>query len=418
MNLRIPPALKHRRFRLLWGGHMISVAGSRMQFFALLWHIRELTDLPIALGLIGVARIVPIMIFSLIGGAVADAYNRRRVLFITQSVQVLIALTLGLMTLFDVLSLWHIYAFTAIQAAAFSFDLPARQSLTPNLVPAKVLPNAFSMQAIAYTTGAIVGPMLTGIVLATPWLGQPYTYLFNAVSYLGIIAALYLMGPVAQEQDTSAQRGINLPAIREGVRFIAQKPIILSSMLLDFVATFFSSATALLPIFARDILVVGEMGYGWLSAAEFIGAALAAIVISQLGDIRRQGRVMLVSVVVYGIATAIFGIANNFVLAMFALMFVGAGDTVSAIIRRTARQMQTPDYMRGRMTSINQIFFMGGPQLGEVEAGLAAQFFGAPIAVFSGGILCVFSVAWINRRWPQLRRYNGDEAVLAGVVGD
>jgi MFS family permease len=226
------------------------------------------------------------------------------------------------------------------------------------------------------------------------------------------------MGPVAQEQDTSEHKGINLPAIREGIRFISQQPIILSSMMLDFVATFFSSATALLPIFARDIFFVGEIGYGWLSAAEFIGAALAAIVISQLGDIRRQGSVMLLSVVIYGIATAIFGMANNFVLAMLALMVVGVGDTVSAIIRRTTRQMQTPDYMRGRMTSINQIFFMGGPQLGEVEAGLAAQFFGAPIAVVSGGILCVFGVGWINRRWPQLRRYNGDEPVLAGVAAD
>ena len=189
-------------------------------------------------------------------------------------------------------------------------------------------------------------------------------------------------------------------------------------MVLDFIATFFSSAMALLPIFARDILSVGEIGYGWLSAAEFIGAGIAAIVISQMRTIRRQGQVMLVSVVFYGVATAIFGLATNFGLAMLALMVVGAGDTVSAIIRRTTRQIQTPDYMRGRMTGINQIFFMGGPQLGEVEAGLAAQFFGAPFAVFTGGILCLFGVGWINRRWPELRRYQGDETVAAETAGD
>lgn len=389
-----------------------------MQFYAMLWHIRELSDLPIALGLVGIARFIPILIFSLIGGAVADTYNRRRIMFVTQSVQALVALTLGLLTLFDVVNLWHLYALTAIQAAALSFDLPARQSLTPNLVPAKDIPNAFSMQSIAFTTGAIIGPMLTGIFLATPWLGQASTYLFNAVSYLGILVPLYLMGPVAQEKDPSVHKGINFPAIREGVRYISKQPIIFSSMVLDFIATFFSSATALLPIFARDILSIGEIGYGWLAAAEFIGAGLAALVISQMGTIRRQGQVMLISVVFYGVATAIFGLANNFVLAMLALMVVGAGDTVSSIIRRTARQLQTPDYMRGRMTSINQIFFLGGPQLGELEAGLVAQFFGAPFAVVSGGILCVFGVGWINKRWPQLWHFNGDEAVVAGAVGD
>jgi len=187
---------------------------------------------------------------------------------------------------------------------------------------------------------------------------------------------------------------------------------------LDFFATFFSSANTLMPIFARDVLKVGVVEYGWLSAAQSIGAVSAALVMSQIRQIHRQGPTFLISVVVFGIATIFFGLAKTFWMAMLALIFVGAADSVSTIIRNTIRQLQTPDYLRGRMTSVNQIFFMGGPQLGEVEAGVAAQIFGAPIAVISGGVGCILAVAWITRRWPQIARYNGDEPIRAGAIAD
>jgi MFS family permease len=169
-----------------------------------------------------------------------------------------------------------------------------------------------------------------------------------------------------------------------------------------------------MPIIAVDVLHVGAVAYGWLSAAQAIGAMITALIISQLRDIRRQGAVFLFAVVVFGLATMLFGFARTFIVAMVALVIVGAADTVSTIIRNTIRQLVTPDYIRGRMTSVNQIFFQGGPQLGEVEAGLAAQFFGAPIAIISGGIGCVLAVTWIARTWPQIRKYNGDEPILAG----
>ncbi|MEW6718473.1 MAG: MFS transporter [Chloroflexota bacterium] len=414
MPLTIPPSLRHSRFRLLWIGLLISVAGSRMQFWGLLWHIRTLSDQPIALGAIGLARILPVIFFSLIGGALADVVNRRRVLFFTQAVLILVALSLGVLTLGGQITLWHIYTLTIIQAIAISFDLPARQSLVPNLVSVHDLPNAFSMQSIAFTTGSIVGPALSGLVIG--YLGQTQVYFINAATYLAIIAALVLMGSVQQQSDPTHPTRVDLPAVREGVHFIWKQPIILSSMLLDFFATFFSSANALLPIFARDILYVGAMEYGWLSAAQSIGAAIAAIVISQLKEIRRQGPVLLGSVVVFGLATVGFGVSNSFLLTMLSLAVMGASDSVSVIIRNTIRQLQTPDYLRGRMVSVNQIFFMGGPQLGEVEAGLVAQFFGAPLAVISGGVACILAVGWVTHRWPQLRHYNGDEPVLAGAT--
>ena len=416
MLLHIPPSLRHHRFRLYWAGMAISIAGSQMQVWALFWHVRTLTDQPIALGGIGLARILPIIFFSLIGGAVADVANRRRVLFITQSVMALVAMTLAYFTVQGTLTIWHIYGLTALQAVAISFDTPARQSLLPNIVPSRDLPNAFSMQSIAHQTGAIVGPALSGLVIA--YWGQAYTYLINGFSFLSVILALALMGPIAQQVQRSQNRPVSIGAIREGLRFILGHPIILATMLLDFFATFFSSANTLMPVIAVDILHVGAVEYGWLSASQSIGAVTAALVISQLPRIRRQGPVFLFSVLAFGFATVAFGFTRTFPMAVLALVFIGASDSVSTIIRNTIRQLQTPDYIRGRMVSINQIFFMGGPQLGEVEAGVVAQLFGAPFAIISGGVGCILAVGWVVRRFPQLRTYSGDEPLPEPAPAD
>ena len=411
MKLHIPPALKNRRYFYLWAGLLISIAGSQMQISALFWHIRTLTGSPnpLALGGIGLARILPIIVFSVISGPVADAYNRRRILYITQTLLALIALALAILTFTGHIALWHIYALTALQAATVAFDLPARQAMVPNLVPAKDLANAFSMQSIASNTGSVVGPMLGGVVIAS--LGQGYTYFFNAISFLAVIVALFLIGPVAQENKKSG--GVNLSAMKDGFRFILNRPMILSTMLLDFVATFFASANTMMPIVARDILKVGEVGYGFLSAAQPVGSVLAALVISQMHSLRRQGPVFLWAVVIFGVATVLFGISHAFILALLALVLMGAADAVSTIIRNTIRQLQTPDHIRGRMTSINQIFFQGGPQLGEVEAGVVAQLLGVPFAIISGGIGCILGMLFIIQKWPQLRFYNGDEPIPA-----
>src|SRR5512138_3091901 len=233
MSLHIPPSLKNRRFFFLWAGLLVSIAGSQMQITALFWHIRELTGNPnpLALGGVGLARILPIIIFSFISGSVADTFNRRTILFITQTLLTLIALALAVLTFLDVIRLWHIYALTALQAAVVAFDLPARQALTPNLLPAKDLPNAFSMNSIASNIGSVIGPMLAGVVIAT--LGQGFTYFFNAISFLAVLGALVLIGPVAQERHKSAR--VDLSTTKAGFRFIFSRPIIFSTMLLDFV---------------------------------------------------------------------------------------------------------------------------------------------------------------------------------------
>ena len=413
--IHIPPSLKNRRFFYLWLGQLLSIAGTQMQIWALFWHIRTLTDQPIALGGVGLARILPIILFSLVGGVIADSFDRRKILFITQFVAGFLALGLGLLTQFGQISIWLIYILTALQAVAIAFDGPARQALVPNLVPPKDLPNAFSMTSIAWQTGAIVGPALTGFVIA--YGGQEAVYYVNAISYLAVILALILIGPVAQTK-TDRIAGVSWNSIKEGINFIVNKPIMLSTMLLDFVATFFASANTLMPIIARDVLHVGVLEYGWLSASPSVGAVLAALVVSQLPEIRRQGQIFLGSVVVFGAATVVFGMSTSLVLAWLALAVTGAADSVSTIIRNTIRQLQTPDHIRGRMTSVNQIFFQGGPQLGEVEAGVVAQLFGAPFAIISGGIGCIVGMWLIIRKWPIMRSYNGDEHIPAGAPAD
>ena len=410
MALQIPPALKYRKFTLLWAGLMISVAGSQMQVWALLWHIRILSSQPIVVSGIGAVRFLPILIFSLLSGLVADMFNRRLIMGITQTSMALVALALAWLTYTGQIQVWHIYLLTAIQAVATSFDLPARQALVPNLVPKEVLPSAFSMQSIAFDLGAILGPALSGLVIG--YMGLQAVYLINAISFGAVLAALFLMGPVPQQNAAASRRTINLGTLTEGIRFIWQRPIILSSMLLDFFATFFSSANTLLPFVARDILKVGAVQYGWLSAAQSIGAVGAGVVLSQRTTIRKQGALLLGGVGVFGLATILFGFSRSLPLTMASLILVGVGDSVSTIIRNTVRQMQTPDSMRGRMVSINQIFFSGGPQLGEIEAGLAAQALGIPASIVIGGIGCILVTGWIARRWPQLRRYNGDEPLL------
>ncbi len=408
------PALRHRRYRLLWFGLLASIVGSRMQFAAVLWHINTISGEAIALGGLGLVQIVPILFFSLVAGTVADVINRRSLMFLTQGGMALMSLLLGWHTLRGMESVWTIYAIMAASAAVSAFDLPARQSLVPNLVPRDTLTNAFSMNAIASQFGSIIGPALAGLVLAHTNIA--YAYLINAFSYTAVIVALIRMGPVDQEaiDHGSITRHPFAARIAEGLRFVARQPIIFSSMLLDFFATFFSSATFLLPIFATNILHVDVVGYGWLVAAPAAGAGLVALVLAFFRKLRRQGPTLLISVAGFGIATVIFGVSRSFWLTFVALAFTGVTDGISVIIRNTVRQLQTPDNLRGRMTSINQIFFRGGPQLGELEAGVVAQWFGAPLAVVSGGIACLAAVAAIALRYPQLRNYSGDEAIMAG----
>ena len=412
-----PPALHHRDFRLLWAGQAISIAGSRMQAAAILWQVYAITGSPLALGAVGLAHVLPLLAVSLFAGVAADVFDRRKLMLGTQTCMLLLALLLGGLTLRGLQSAGPIYAISALVAVAWAFDAPARQALIPRLVPAHALAGAFSLNSTVFQLGSIVGPALFGLVIART--GVAAAYFLNAASFLAVIGALLAMRPVPPAPAvTEPPPQVSVRAALEGLRFVRRQPIIFSSMLLDFFATFFGAANALLPVFAQDILKVGAAGYGWLYAAQAVGAAIIGVLLSLLPPLPHAGRVMLLAVGVYGLATIAFGLAPNFALAFGALAVAGAADMVSMVIRNTARNLLTPDALRGRMTSVNMVFFMGGPQLGELEAGAAAALLGAPAAVVTGGVGCLLALGWIAARYPQLRTYAGSPAqpAAAGVA--
>jgi MFS family permease len=402
------PALRHRDFTLLWIGQLLSFSGSRMQTAAILWHV-SLLAAPgrkgIALGLVGAAQVVPIICFAMVSGVVADALDRRKVMLVTQSVLAVLAAILAALTFGGLSTIWPIYLLAALSSATASFDGPARQALIPNLVPREDLANAISLNTLMFQIASVVGPTLAGLMIASAGLG--WVYAVNAASFLMVLVALLLMR-ARPRVGLPANTRITWAAAREGLRFVFAHPIVRSTMLLDFIATFFASATALLPIFAQDILRVGARGYGWLYAAPSVGAVLAGFVTAHAIDkIERRGAVLLWSVAAYGAATVVFGLSATFWLTLLCLACVGAADTVSTVIRNIIRQLETPDELRGRMTGVNMMFFMGGPQLGELEAGVTAQFLGATFSVVSGGLGCLAAtavVAWRERRLRQYRR--------------
>ncbi|PYR16922.1 MAG: MFS transporter [Acidobacteria bacterium] len=405
-------ALQHRNYRLIWIGLFVSFTGSTMQNAALLWHVSLLVPPEhkgLALGLVGLVRVVPIIFFSMISGVVADAWNRRRVMLSTQSASTAVAIGLAALAFRGVTAVWPIYALAALASGVGAFDMPARNALLPSLVPREHLPNAISLNTIMFQTAAVLGPSLGGALIAVGSVG--WVYIANAMSFMFVIVALLMMRdvPARAPSEAGSRDDVSLHAALEGLRFVFRSPLIRSTMLLDFFATFFSSATALLPIFAQDILRVGARGYGWLYAAPAVGAvATSAAMVPLTERIERRGTALLWAVAGYGFATVVFGISRSFWLTFACLAMTGATDTVSMVIRNIVRQLETPDRLRGRMTGVNMVFFMGGPQLGELEAGAVANWFGAPFSVITGGAGCLVATAWVAASTPALRRYRRD----------
>ena len=402
-------AFQHRNFRLIWIGLLFSLTGSTMQSAALLWQVSLLVSPDrkgLALGLVGLVRVVPIVVFSLISGVVADAWDRRKLMLFTQGGSAAVALALAWLTFRGVSVVWPIYALAALSSAVGAFDLPARQALFPTLVPREHLPNAISLNTTMMQLASVAGPALGGLVIAATSVG--WAYVVNAISFGFVILALVAMRNVPARGPTPAglRDDVSLHAAIEGLRFVFRSPLIRSTMLLDFFATFFSSATALLPIYAQDILHVGAGGYGWLYAAPAAGALVMSAALVPLAEhIERRGVTLLWAVAGYGVATVVFGLSRSFWMTFACLALIGATDTVSMVIRNIIRQLETPDRLRGRMAGVNMVFFIGGPQLGEFEAGAVANWLGATFSVVSGGVGCLIATAWIALTTAALRRY-------------
>jgi MFS family permease len=376
-----------------------------MQQAAVAWQVYLLTHSAVALGFMGLFRVVPIVLLSLGGGVVADAVDRRKLLLFMQPLLLATSAVLGIATATGGISLWLIYLMIAVAASAFSFVSPAQQALVPSLVPRERLTTALSLNATTFQLATVLGPSLAGIIIAARDLQT--VYLCDVLSFLGPIVALSL---IRVPPLIGKLPGVSVRAAIEGLRFVWATPIILYTMGLDFIATFFASAIALLPIFARDILHTGAQGYGILYASPSIGAFAAGILMALFGTrIPRIGLVILGAVAVYAVCTIVFGLSSTFWISLVALAGAGASDTVSMILRQTLRQTVTPDALRGRMSSVNMIFFLGGPQLGEVEAGLVARAFGAPFSVVSGGICALGATALIAYFGRGLRTYRAQD---------
>jgi len=397
-------SLRSRDFRLLIAGQAVSLTGSSMQQVAVVWQLYLLTGSPLSLGMLGLFRVTPILLLALGGGVAADALDRRKLMIASQTGMMLASLGLLAATHMGVVTPGIIYALAALGGVASAFDPPARQALVTQLVPVDALPNAFSLYMTAYQIAAVAGPALGGAFLA--WKGVEPIYLLDVISYLAVIVALLAMEHKAPTRGLSQ---MSAAAALEGLKFLKRSPIILSTMLLDFFATFLAGSLLLLPFFADQLLKVGPRGLGVLYAAQPLGATVAGVALSLLPTIRRQGRAIVVSVALYGLSIAVFGVSNWFPLSLFALAASGAADTVSAVMRQTVRQLLTPDELRGRMTSVNMMFFIGGPQLGEVEAGVVAKLAGVRFSVWSGGALCVLAAIAAAAVVPSLRGYeHGD----------
>lgn len=413
----------------MWAAQLVSLIGSQMQVVAINWHVYLLTRSPLALGFVGLTRVVPIVGFSLIGGIVADRRDRRRIMIVTQAAMTVVAIGLTIMSLTRHDAVWMIYALNALSAAAVAFDGPARQALVPRLVPREDLPGALSLNLTVFHGAMIIGPALAGLLIAgtgavlhpdvtmpASTTGLSWIYGINAVSFVTVLGTLFLMDPAMGKVSAKAGAADHpIEALKAGLRFVFRTPLMVWTMALDFFATFFSGAMSLLPIFADQILHVGPAGYGILVSAPALGAILGSIYTSVRPlPARRQGRVFLWAVAAYGVATVVFGLSRSYLLTFVALAATGLADLVSTVIRQTLRQFITPDELRGRMTSINMIFFMGGPQLGEMEAGLVASLFastalGATVSVATGGVATIVLAIVIAAATPIVRNYDLSE---------
>jgi MFS family permease len=401
---RATAALRHRDFRLLWAGEFVSTLGTQMQTVALAWQLYLLTGSALQLGTLGLLRAVPTVSFALVGGALADARDRRRLLLLTQAILASFSAALAVATQADVASVWLIYVVTFLTATASCFDDPARQALIPQLVPRERLPQALTINILSHNIAAVAGPAIGGVAIGLLGLGA--TYWLDAASFAAVIGALLAMR-TRPEVPVIARGGIH--AVIEGLRFVRDNQVILALMVLDFLATLFGASLVLLPIFAQEILHVEEAGLGLLYSAPAAGAVTGGLLLSALPAARRPGRLVLLAVAGYGVAVAIFGAASSYPVALLALAASGAADTVSMTFRHTIRQLATPDELRGRMAAVHSIFAGGGPELGNFEAGVAARLLGTQTAVIAGGLACVALAGAVAVLSPSIREYRIDD---------
>ena len=403
---RLLSPLRHRDFRVLWIGLLLSSVGSQFTQVAMAWQIYELTDSPLQIGMLGLVRAVPQMFILLFGGLLADAMNRRKLMMVTQASLFFVSGALALLTLAGQVTPLKLYGVTVFLALFSSLESPSRQAIVTNLVPAEDLARAFAVFSTQRQIATIAGPSIAGLVLA--FAGPGICYGVDAASWLVMLASLALIRTKLPERG--GWRTISLDSLRAGFRFVWSHAVIFPFLMMDFGANIFGTVRSLFPIYARDILAVGPQGLGILYAASAAGALLGALGFSVWGPARQAGRWILFGVTIYGLTLLLFAGSHLFWLSVLLLVGSGIGDTISAILRSTINQLSTPDELRGRMASINSIFTNSGPQLGQFQAGALAALIGTELAATSGALVILLIVAVLAARFPQVRDYRLDQA--------
>ncbi|MCI0573968.1 MAG: MFS transporter [Myxococcaceae bacterium] len=396
--------LRHPDFRLYQLGRLLSVLAVQVESVAIGWQVYALTGSALALGYVGLAQFLPFIAFSLLGGHVADRFDRRKVLAWCHAVMLLCSLALLGLTLAQMQDVRLIYAVLVLFGTARAFSAPAHSALTPHLVPAKELSSAVAVSSTTWQVATIAGPAVGGVLYA--WGGPQAAYGASAV---GVAAGLLLLLSMKVHAGGGAARELNLRTLLAGVHFVRRERLLLGSITLDLFAVLLGGAVALLPVIARDILHTGPWGLGLLRSVHALGAAVVAVWLAYHPLRRRAGRSMFFAVALFGLATIVFGLSRSLPLSVLALAVLGGADMVSVVVRRTLEVVATPDAMRGRVGAVNMMGVGASNELGEFESGVTAAAFGTVPAVVLGGVgtlLVVGLWAWL---FPELRRVDSLE---------
>lgn len=411
----ITPLRVSREFRLLLGGQMVSVIGSQLRVVAIAYQVYVLTQSSFAVGLLGLFAAVPLMTLSLWGGVIADRFDRRRLLLVTNACLAVVSIVLAWTTHSDLATVPLLYALTAIGSAFSALDQPARSALTPSLVERRLIPAAIALRQTQIQLSSVVGPALAGLVIAR--FGIAPGYWIDAATFVAAFTTVLLMR--VPRSEVVVVHAAPLRALADGLSFLWSRPLILATMSVDFFATFFAVSRAVMPYFADRVFNVGPEGLGLLFAAPGVGATLIAVTSGWTTNVQRKGLGVLVAVAIFGVSIALFGLlpGNAFAFGLVLLAISEGADAVSAIFRHTIILLETPDALRGRVASINQVFVSGGPQLGEVESGVVAALWSPEAAVITGGLACLGVVFVAHTRVPQIARYRAELDAAAVAAG-
>lgn len=385
-------------FKVYIASRFFSTTAMMVQSVAVGWQIYDIVRDPISLGLVGLSEFLPMFLLTLPAGEISDRFDQRKVLAISLAVEALCSALLLFLSFAHPQNAWPFYAVMVLFGCARAFSGPASQSLLPFLVPSERLPKAIAWGSSAFQVAVIGGPALGGFLYA---LGPFGAYSACLVCFLAAAFGTMTLG--GRRRSGPPPSGTRLERVKEGVRFVRARPVVLGAISLDLFAVLLGGATALLPVFARDILLVGPVGLGVLRSAPAVGAALTAFFLTRYPIERDTGTKMFVAVAIFGIATIIFGVSTNFYLSLVALAVLGASDQISVFVRSALIQYATPDEMRGRVSAVNMLFIGASNELGEFESGVTASFFGTVPAVVIGGIGTLLIVIIWMRLFPPLR---------------